>query len=339
MDFDIASLQRYVDDQLPEIGEIESVEKFSNGQSNPTFKISTTSDTLVLRRKPGGQILKSAHAIDREYRVLTALLATDVPVARPLVYCHDANVIGAEFYLMSFVDAQVFTQPELPGMSNQQRSAHYQAMNELMCRLHRLDVRKIGLSDFGRWGDYFPRQFKRWRQQYQLSETGFIAEMETLMTWIDANMPDDDQRTVLVHGDFRIDNILFDSQPIAVAALVDWELSTLGHPYADLAYQCMQWRMPQDCAMPGLGALDRSAVGIPTEAEYVDQYCRFFQLDGIADWRFYLVFNFFRFAAILQGIKKRAIEGNASNEQAHEMGEMVIPLAKQAVELLDSSLF
>ena len=334
-DFDTKKLAQYLEQNIVGFKGPLNAEKFAGGQSNPTFLIDAASGKYVLRRKPSGELLKSAHAVDREYKVIKALADSDVPVAKAYHLCEDDSVIGSMFYVMEYIDGRVMWDPALPDTNNTERSEIYSEMNRVLAALHSVDIEKVGLSDYGRPGNYFERQTGRWSKQYRASETESIPEMETLMTWLPANMPADDGRIALAHGDFRLDNMMFHPKENRVLALVDWELSTLGHPFADLAYQCMQLRMSRDAVMPGLGNLDREALGIPTEAEYVTQYCERMGLESIPNWPFYMAFSFFRFAAILQGVKKRALDGNASSEKAMAMGELVKPLAEMAVEFCE----
>lgn len=331
--FDESKLAAYLEQYIEGFRGPLHAEKFSGGQSNPTFKISAASGNYVLRRKPPGELLKSAHAVDREYRVMSALATTAVPVAKTYHLCEDENIIGSMFYVMEYIDGRVMWDPTLPEVSAENRHAIYSEMNRVLAALHSVDINKVGLADYGKPGNYFERQIGRWSKQYLASQTETIPEMDALMTWLPANLPQDDGSVSLVHGDFRLDNMMFHPQENRVLALVDWELSTLGHPYADLAYQCMQLRMDHSGAMPGLGGIDRAKLGIPSEEDYIQLYCERRGLDGIPDWNFYLVFSFFRFASILQGVKKRALEGNASSEKAMQMGELVVPLAQQAVAL------
>ena len=332
---DLEVLGRYLQQQVPEIGRLVTAEKFSDGQSNPTYLLQSESGQYVLRRQPAGELLKSAHAVDREFRVINALQDTDVPVPGAIHLCTDRSIIGSLFYLMSYQPGRIFWEPGLPTLDPRQRQAIYAEMNRVLAALHDVDVNAAGLDDFGRPGNYFERQISRWSRQYRASEIEPIASMDTLIEWLPRNMPADDGKVSLIHGDYRIDNIIFDHESSDARALLDWELSTLGHPYADLAYQCMQWRMDIDCVLPGLGDLDRSALGIPEEADYVNQYCERRQLDGIPNWNFYLVFGFFRFAAILQGVLKRAVDGNASSRKAFEYGALAPVLATRAVELIE----
>ncbi len=330
---DIDKLDAYLSEAIPGfMGPIQA-SKFPGGQSNPTYRLKTPSRDYVLRRKPMGDLLKSAHAVDREYRVLQALAATDVPVAAVYALCEDDAVIGAMFYIMEFVDGDVFWDAALPEKNPQQRGAMYEAMSSLLADLHSIDVAPINLSDYGRPGNYFERQISRWTKQYRASETERIDAMDRLLVWLPEHLPEDDGQTCLVHGDFRLDNIMFEPGQQTVKALMDWELSTLGHPYADLSYQCMQLRLPPDCALPGLGGVDRSALGIPSEAAYVAAYCQRRGIDRIPHWNVYLIFNLVRLAAILQGVKKRSLDGNASSDRANEMAKLIAPLADMAAEL------
>lgn len=335
VDFDINKLAAYLEQRVAGFRGPLSAQKFAGGQSNPTFMITAASGKYVLRRKPPGVLLKSAHAVDREFRVISALAESDVPVAKVYHLCEDDSVIGSMFYLMEFIDGRVLWDPALPESSVEQRGAVFAEMNRVLACLHSVDIDAVGLVDYGKPGNYFERQLGRWSQQYRASETEAIPEMETLMAWLPANLPAGDGRVGLVHGDFRLDNMMFHPADAKVLALVDWELSTLGHPFADLANQCMQLRMRHDSIMSGLGGIDRAALGIPSEEHYVAQYCERMGLDSIPHWNFYLAFSFFRFAAILQGVKKRALDGNASSDKALKMGELVLPLAKMGAELID----
>ena len=333
-DFDVAQLADYLEDKVAGFKGPLTAEKFAGGQSNPTFKIMAASGEYVLRRKPPGELLKSAHAVDREYRVLSALANTEVPVAEVYHLCEDDSVIGSMFYLMEFKAGTVFWDPALPDMSNAERGAIFDQMNQVLVDLHSVDVHKVGLADYGRPSNYFSRQTDRWSKQYRASELETIGDMDRLMEWLPQNMPADDGKLVLVHGDFRLDNIMFHPSEPRPLALLDWELSTLGHPYADLAYQCMQLRLDNDSVLAGLGGIDRQALGLPSEEDYVALYCQRMGLENIPNWNFYVVFSMFRFAAILQGVAKRAQEGNASSDKASRMGLLVKPLAKMAVELI-----
>ena len=309
------------------------LEKFKGGQSNPTYRLKAASGTYVLRRQPPGKLLKSAHAVDREYRVMRALAGTDVPVPRMAGLCESRDIIGSMFYVMEYCDGRIFWNAALPDVSgNDERSAIYDEMNRVLAALHCVDPEAVGLADYGKPGNYFARQLSRWTGQYRASELKPIAAMEDLMSWLDANQPPDDGRVALVHGDYRLDNLVFHAREPRIIAVLDWELSTLGHPLADLAYQCMQLRMPSDAGTtPGLQGIDRRSLGIPSESEYVRRYCERTGISSIDNWTFYLAFSFFRLAAIIQGVAKRAVDGNASNPRAAELGEWVEPLACMAI--------
>jgi aminoglycoside phosphotransferase (APT) family kinase protein len=309
--------------------------KFKGGQSNPTYRIDAASGTYVLRRKPPGQLLPSAHAVDREFRVLQALYGTAVPVAQPLHLCGDVSIIGSMFYLMSFVDGRIFWDPSLPEMDPTGRADVYTGIIDAMAALHTIDPVEVGLGDYGKPGGYFQRQIKRWSEQYRASETRPIAAMDRLIDALPARCPADDGVVALAHGDFRIDNLMFHPNEPRVIAIVDWELSTLGHPLADLGYFCMALRLPRNPALPGLAGLDREALGIPDEAALLARYSQVTGRPIPADWPFVLAFSFFRLAAIAQGVAKRAEQGNASSEQAMQAGRMTGILATLGVEVLD----
>ena len=314
-----------------------AVTKFPTGQSNPTYLIEAASGRYVLRRKPPGKLLKSAHLIEREFRVLKALDKVQYPAARPLAYCEDESVIGTAFYLMTFVEGRVLWNPALPELEREERRPIYDAMNEGLARLHLIDIAAAGLADYGKPGSYFARQYQRWTDQYRASETARIEDMERLIAWLADNAPADDGRVALVHGDWRIDNMIFDLKSPRLLAVLDWELSTIGHPFADLAYQCMQWRLPAG-KHRGLGGVDRAANGIPTEAEYVEAYRRRMGLKEIPNWTFLIAFSFFRSIAIHQGVYKRALDGNASNpELARQVGEFVPLVAHIAWEGVEAA--
>lgn len=333
-ELDTSALADYLQSSIDGFQGPVSVARFSDGQSNPTYRLTAGSGAYVLRRKPPGTLLKSAHAVDREYRVIQALQGTRVPVARPYHLCNDETVIGSMFYIMQYVDGRVLWDPALPQMSNDERAAHYESMNSVLANLHQIDFAAVGLLDYGKPGGFISRQIELWSRQYRASELERIDDMENLLHRLPQVYPGDDGRTALIHGDFRLDNMMFDQATPEVAAVLDWELSTLGHPLADLAYQCMQLRMPHAGLMSGLGGMDREALGIPSEEDYVASYCRKMNLQNIPHWEFYLAFSFFRFAAILQGVKKRAVDGNASSSNAMKMGELVAPLARMGLELV-----
>ena len=331
---DNATLANYLNDSIQGFNGLLTSKKFSDGQSNPTYLLTTGTGEYVLRRKPPGQLLKSAHAVEREFRVMRALFTTDVPVPRTLHLCTDESIIGSVFFVMEYVKGPIYWDPALPELSITRRRATYMEMCRVLAALHQVEIDAVGLSDFGKPGDYFARQISRWTQQYIASKTDPIAEMDAVIDWLPANLPADDGRVSLVHGDYRLDNMIFNSAEPRIAALLDWELSTLGHPLADLAYQCMQLRMDPGKHLRGLHGIDRATLGIPSEQEYVAQYCEHCGLDRIDNWPFYLVFGFFRFAAILQGVKKRAIDGNASSAIALEYGALVRPLAEKAMMVI-----
>lgn len=309
-----------------------SFEKTPTGQSNPTFILTAASGRYVLRRKPPGELLKSAHAVDREFRVQKALAGSEVPVPRMYALCEDEDVIGSMFYVMDCVDGEVHFLPTLPDKSPEIRAHMFDDMNRVLAALHDIDYHAVGLGDFGRPGSYFARQYGRWSRQYEASATEKCPEVDELIAWVGDNLPDDDGITTLVHGDYRIDNMIYGNDG-TVRAVLDWELSTLGHPYSDLAYQCMQWRMPEGMETRGFGDLDRTALGIPSEQEYIDTYCARRGLPGIPIFQFALAFSFFRMAAIVQGVLKRGLDGSASNpDQALAMGQYVSVFARRGLE-------
>lgn len=332
---DTAKLQPYLEQHAPGFSGDLTYEKFPGGQSNPTFKLSAGGKHYVLRRKPPGELLKSAHAVDREFKVISALHGTDVPVAEAYCLCEDESVIGSMFYVMEYMEGRVFWDSQLPEIeSNTERAAIYDEMNRVLAALHNVDIDSVGLSDYGKPGNYFERQVGRWTKQYRASETGHSPAMEKLIEWLPANMPADDGTVCLVHGDYRIDNVMFHPTEPRIIAVLDWELSTLGNPLADLAYQCMAWALPAGAGISGLGGVDRAALGIPSDEEYVASYCARTGRDSIDNWNFYLVFCFFRLAAILQGVKKRAEIGTASSAEADSRGAMVEPLAQAGINLI-----
>ena len=328
-------LAEYLEQHISSFKGPLTAEKFVGGQSNPTFLIQSQSGRYVLRSKPQGELLKSAHAIDREYRVMTALQNTDVPVPKTHHLCVDKNIIGSWFYLMEYVDGRIFWNPKLPACTNNERTAIYSDMSTVLAAIHHVDIEGTSLCDYGRTGNYFDRQLARWGKQYEAAKTEYIAEMENLAQWLNSHKPKDDGRSGLIHGDYRIDNLVFHPKEPRVIAVLDWELSTLGHPYADIAYQCMAFKLPSDRKfLAGLSGIDRNKLGIPTDQEYLAQYCKKMGVEDIEYWSFYLAFSFYRLAAIVQGIKKRAIDGNASNERARMVGSMVKPLAQLALETI-----
>lgn len=337
--FDVEKLTQYLESHVTGFKGPMTLSKFSGGQSNPTFKVTAQSGTYVLRSQPAGKLLKSAHAVDREYEVLDALKDTDVAVAKVYHLCRDTSIIGSMFYLMEFCDGIVYWSASLAEItSNTIRSQMYDAMNKSLVALHSVDINAVGLEDYGKAGNYFERQFGRWTSQYRSTELQEINAMDQLMLWLENHLPEDDGKVCLVHGDFRLDNMMFAKDKPEVIAVLDWELSTLGHPYSDLAYQCMQLRMPQGMGtIDGLKGVDRESLGIPTEEQYVADYCKRMGIEQIENWSFYLAFSFFRLAAIVQGVAKRASEGNASNEHANKVGAFVEPLAQMALSIIEQS--
>ena len=313
---------------------LQEVSKFNTGQSNPTYLLTADSGKYVLRAKPPGTLLKSAHQVDREFRVMRALSGSDVPVPAMLYLSEENSSIGRMFFVMEYLDGRIFWQPDLPECDIGERGAIYDAMNAALAALHNVDVEAVGLQDFGKPGSYFARQLSRWTKQYRASETQTISDMDRLISWLEEHLPEDDGQVSLVHGDYRIDNMIFSPDAPTVMAVLDWELSTLGHPLADLAYQCMQWRLPHDSGFRGLGGIDRTKIGLPTEEEYVADYCNRRNIAAIENWSFYLAFSFFRLAAILQGVLKRALDGNASNpRRAKEMAVAVPVMAAMAMDI------
>ncbi len=334
--FDSAALQAYLETNLDGFSGPLAVEQFKGGQSNPTYKLNTPGASYVMRAKPGpaAKLLPSAHAIDREFTVMRALHGSGVPVPRMLLLCDDEAIIGRAFYVMEFMQGRVLWDQSLPGMAPAQRGAIYDEMNRVIAALHSVDVKGAGLDGYGKPGNYFDRSIGRWGKQYLASITEPIVEMERLMEWLPAHMPAsarDDNQASVVHGDFRLDNLVFHASEPRVLAVLDWELSTIGHPLADFSYHCMSWHIPASLSR-GIGGLDIAALGIPDEKSYVRSYCeRTGRADPdavMADWNFYMAYNLFRMAGILQGIAKRVVDGTASNAQAKAAGAGARPLAE-----------
>src|SRR5262245_28085932 len=311
-----------------------TVRQFQGGQSNPTYYLEAGGREYVLRRKPPGKLLPSAHAVDREYRIMTALAGTGVPVPRTYLYCDDESVVGTPFYLMDCVHGRIFVEPTLPGATAAERTAIYDDMNAVMARLHTVDWQALGLADFGRSGNYFARQIHRWTSQYRASETERIDTMERLIEWLPAHIPSDDH-TTLVHGDFRLGHTLVHPTEPRIVAVLDWELSTLGHPLADLAYNCLPFRLRPE-QFEGFAGQERPA-GIPTEDDYLATYCARAGRDGIPQWDFYIAFAMFRLSAIAQGIMGRVVAGTANDPNARDRGRRARPLADAAWGLLEGS--
>jgi aminoglycoside phosphotransferase (APT) family kinase protein len=325
--FDEQRLEAYLSAEIDGFSGPIAVTEFKGGQSNPTYRLDAASGSYVLRRKPPGKLLKSAHAVDREFRVISALYASGFPVPQPYVLCEDDAVIGTAFYVMECVEGRIFWELDLPGLHRDKRAAIYEHVNETIAALHRTDFRAIGLDDFGVPGNYFERQISRWTRQYRASETDEIPSMDRLIDWLPENIPDDDS-TSIVHGDFRLDNMIIHPTEPRVVAVLDWELSTIGHPLADFTYHLMAWQMPEiGIGSTGLVGKPLAELGIPSEDAYVDQYCARTGRDGIPDRNFYSAFNFFRLAAILQGIAGRVRDGTAASKHASQAVKAVQPLA------------
>ncbi len=336
--FDTAALQSWLATHVDGFTGPLTVEQFKGGQSNPTYKLITPQRSYVMRAKPGpvAKLLPSAHAVEREFTVMRALAGSDVPVAQMHALCEDETVIGRAFYVMEFVQGRVLWDQALPGMTQAERAAIYDEMNRVMAALHTVNVAAVGLSGYGKPGGYFERQIGRWTKQYQASITEPIAAMDELMAWLPAHIPaaaKDESHVSVVHGDFRLDNLIFAPDAPRVLAVLDWELSTLGHPLADFSYHCMAWHIPPG-SFRGIGGLDIGALGIPSERAYIERYCQrtgFAQADAVlADWNFYLAYNLFRLAAILQGIAKRVQAGTAASAQAVSSAAGARPLAEMA---------
>jgi len=325
---DLNELSNYLQNHVKGFGRITGMQKFEGGQSNPTYKLDCHNNSYVLRAKPPGELLKSAHQVDREYRIMKALEGSEVPVPRVHHLSEtDSNPIGRVFFIMEFLDGRIFWDPALPEIENpEQRAAIYDAMNATLAELHSINIDTAGLTDFGKPGDYFARQLTRWTKQYEASETEPNQDLRNLIKWLKANLPPDDGQISLVHGDYRLDNMVFANKDTEVLGILDWELSTLGHPLADLAYQCMQWRLPHSGGFRGLGGIEREVLGIPSEGSYVANYCKRRGIETLPDWPFYMAFSFFRLAAILQGVYKRSLDGNASNPQKAKQYGMAVPI-------------
>ena len=310
--------------------------KFNSGQSNPTYLVETPKKKYVLRKKPEGTLLKSAHAVDREYRVQLALQNSQIPVPRMLSFCADVSVLGTEFYIMEHIKGICFEDPRLDVVAEHRRYSIFEEMSNILAEIHKIDLLKVGLSDYGPGGDYFTRQITRWTKQYRSSETDQIKSMNELILWLEGNTPVDDGKRCLVHGDFRLDNLFFESKKNKCVAVFDWELSTIGHPFADLASVLMQWSMPTGLEGRGLQDVNRKEFGLMEDKEFIDSYCKRVGLNGIYNFEFYMAFAFFRMAAILQGVKKRGLEGNASNpEKAMKLGKLVKLFSEKGIAVLE----
>ncbi len=336
--FDVGRLQAHLERNLPGFAGPLAVEQFKGGQSNPTYKLLTPSKAYVMRSKPGpaAKLLPSAHAVEREFRVMSALAGSGVPVPHMHTLCSSEDIIGRAFYVMEFIDGRVLWDQSLPGMGSAERAAIYGEMNRVIAALHSVDAVAAGLGDYGKPGNYFDRQIGRWSKQYLASVTEPIEEMDQLLAWLPAHIPPsarDNQEPCVVHGDFRIDNLVFHKSEPRVLAVLDWELSTLGHALADFSYHCMSWHIPPG-TFRGIAGLDHVALGIPAERDYVRLYCEHTgRTDATAlmkDWDFYLAYNLFRLASITQGIARRVVDGTASSAQARATGAQTRPLAELA---------
>jgi aminoglycoside phosphotransferase (APT) family kinase protein len=336
---DLDALGAWMTAHVPGFAGPLSVEQFKGGQSNPTYKLVTPERSYVMRSKPGpvAKLLPSAHAIEREFQVMGALAGSEVPVPKMLALCEDEAVVGRAFYVMEFMAGRVLWDQSLPGMSNAVRAAHYEEMNRVIAALHQVDVNAIGLAGYGKPGNYFERQIGRWSKQYLASITEPNPAMDALLQWLPANIPTsarDESEVAIVHGDFRLDNLVFHPTEPRVIAVLDWELSTLGHPLADFSYHCMSWHVKASGIARGLSGVDIASLGIPSERAYVERYCeRTGRADVgavMADWNFYLAYNLFRIAAIVQGIAKRVVDGTASSAQAREAAASAKPLSELA---------
>jgi aminoglycoside phosphotransferase (APT) family kinase protein len=328
--FDVKKLEAYLADRIAGFRAPLEVRQFKGGQSNPTYKLITPNRNYVLRRKPPGKLLPSAHAVDREYRIIAALHPTGFPVAKPYLLCEDDSIIGTMFYVMDCVEGRIYWGPLLPDQTPKQRGEIYDAMNETFARLHGMDWEKLGLADYGKPGNYVARQISRWTKQYQLSETETIPEMNRLIEWLPQHLPTDERNSV-VHGDYRLDNMILHPSEPKVIAVLDWELCTIGDPMADFTYHLMQWQMPGGVSSGGsLLNADFKALGIPTLEEYTAMYCRRAGRTTIPNMDYYAAYNFFRLAGILQGIVGRVRDGTAANSNASQNASGVKPLAERA---------
>jgi aminoglycoside phosphotransferase (APT) family kinase protein len=336
--FDVAALENYLKQHVEGFFGTLTVEQFKGGQSNPTYRLSAGGRNYVMRAKPGpaAKLLPSAHAVDREFRVITALGGAGIPVPRTYCLCEDEGVIGRAFYIMDCVEGRVLWQQSLPGFANSERAAIFDEMNRVIAALHAVDYAKIGLADYGKPGNYFERQIGRWSKQYRASETEKIEAMDNLIEWLPKNIPPGEE-TSIVHGDYRMDNLMFHKTEPKIIAILDWELSTLGHPLADFSYHCMSWHIPES-QFRGIGGIDLRALGIPTEDEYVAAYCKRTGRDGIANWDFYLAYNMFRIAGIMQGIMGRVVDGTAASRHAEDAGKRARPMAEMGWAMVERLL-
>jgi aminoglycoside phosphotransferase (APT) family kinase protein len=328
--FDVERLSAWLRSHLGGLGDVCAVSQFEGGQSNPTYLVDVGDRKLVLRRKPPGNLLPSAHAVEREFRIMRALVDTGVPVPNCLALCEDPEVIGSAFFIMEYVEGRIFWDPALASLPKDTRAEIYAEMNRVIAKLHSLDPVALGVGDYGRPGGYIQRQVQRWTTQYRAAQTEDIPAMERLIEWLPLHIPPGDE-TRIVHGDFRLDNMIFHPHEPRILAVIDWELSTLGHPLADFAYHCLAWYRNPDTKR-GLQGLDLGAIGVPSVEDYLAAYCKRLGREVLAreHWEYYIVFNMFRSVGILQGIAKRALQGNASSVEAEQHGRAARPLAEQA---------
>lgn len=329
----LQSLDAWIKKHAPHLGAPVAMRKFAAGQSNPSYLLECSNQLVVLRKKPDGELLASAHAVDREYRLIHALQQTTVPVPKAIALCEDNSVIGSMFYLMSYEPGDIFWDPALPEVTHALKADYYYSLVGTLAKLHSVDYQALGLSDFGKPGNYYARQLSRWSAQYQASATDVIHDMDALTQWLTTNMPEDDGESCIIHGDYRLDNVIFHAGQSDIRAVLDWELATLGHPMADLAYYLMALRLPRFGEIKGLQGEDLTALGIPDESSLIAHYCQVRGVQPPENWPFYLAFSFFRLAAILQGVYKRGLDGNASSERAIRMGKLVQPLAEMGRSL------
>jgi aminoglycoside phosphotransferase (APT) family kinase protein len=327
--FDEVKLWHYLRSHLEDFGVRPKVQQFQGGQSNPTFLLSTAGREYVLRKQPPGKLLPSAHAIDREYRVQSALKGTPVPVVPMRLFCNDPSIIGTPFYLMDYVPGRIFARPDIPELNHIERKEAYRAFAGTLAALHEVDFRAAGLGDYGRTEGYAARQLKRWSEQYEAAKTGHIEAMDKLIAWLKASVPSHDEAAI-AHGDYRIGNMIFEVDEPHIVAVLDWELSTLGHPLADLGYVCMSYRIPANTQLlSGLGGLDLPALGIPAENEFVAMYCHRAGRGSAPDLTFFIALSFFRYASIAQGVYARSLQGNAADRRASLAGQAAIALAEE----------
>ncbi|MAQ50814.1 MAG: phosphotransferase family protein [Pseudomonas sp.] len=331
--FDEAKLANYLQDYLPGANQGITVKQFQGGQSNPTFLLDIAGKRYVLRKKPPGKLLPSAHMVEREFQVINALGKTDVPVPTARLLCEDPEIIGTAFYVMDYVEGRVYSQPLLAEVAQEERMPIYQSMIDTMARMHNADWKAIGLEGYGKPDNYIARQVKRWGGQFEASRTHDMPAMDALMKWLPENIPAD-QSTTIAHGDFRIGNLMLDPTEPKVVSILDWELATLGHPLSDLAYCCLPYHMPVNVdGAKGMVGADLKSLGLPEEQQLLDWYCQYTGRTGVPNWNFYIAFSLFRLAAIVQGVYHRALQGNASNADALEVGKRAGLLAERGWEI------